>query len=130
MDGNQGKHTSGKQTVLLVEDNDTYRKVVTLTVEAAGYEVMEAANGQIALDLCKNRVPDLVVSDIYMPEMDGLTLVKSFKAEDRLKAVSFVMLTNVQEEINHAVEFGADEAVLKSTITPTQVVEICRKYLE
>lgn len=118
-----------KQKVLLVEDNDTYRKVVKLTLEISGFEVYEAADGQKALEVLKTTTPHIILSDIYMPNMDGIAFLQEIKKNESLAKVPVIMLTNVQEEIDHSVKLGANEALLKSSITPTQVVDICRKHL-
>lgn len=119
-----------KPVILLVEDNATYRKAVKLTMEVSGFAVLEAENGKQGLEQIKMQKPDVIVSDINMPEMDGITMVKEIKKQEELKAVPVIMLTNVQEEIENSVKIGADEAMLKSSLTPHQVVDVCKRYLQ
>ncbi len=114
--------------VLLVEDNETYRKAVRLALEAGNFEVMEAENGKIALELVKTNPPNLIVCDVSMPVMDGKTLLTEIKKNPDLASISIVMLTNYQEEIENTVKLGADEAILKATLTPHQVADVCQKY--
>lgn len=70
---------SKKQTVLIVEDETTIREVVRKYLELEGFGVLEAGTGTQALDLLQNTIPDLVVLDIMLPELDGLTLTKAIR---------------------------------------------------
>lgn len=118
-----------KWKVLVVEDNETYRKIVKNALEMTGFTVLEAENGLRGLEIARSEHPDLALIDIYMPVMDGMSMLAEFKKDERLLKIPAVMLTNVQEELDHAVKAGAEEAILKSSFTPSQVVDICRKYL-
>ena len=69
------------ESILLVEDETNSRKGLTQFLQGLDYDVMTAANGNEALDLFKKESPDLVISDIRMPEMDGIALLESIKAE-------------------------------------------------
>lgn len=115
--------------VLVVEDNDTYRKVIVTAIRSGNFTVLEAENGLRGLELTRSEHPDLILLDIYMPEMDGMTMLTEIKRDKELASTRVVMLTNVQEELDHAVKNGADEAILKSSVTPPQIVELCQKYL-
>ncbi len=121
--------TGNKRSVLLVEDNETYRKAVRLAMEVAGFTILEAENGKRGLELIKMQTPAIVLCDIHMPEMDGLALLSEVKKDPALSTVPIIMLTNIQEEIEHSVKAGADEAILKSSLTPHQVVDVCLKHL-
>jgi CheY-like chemotaxis protein len=65
--------------VLLVEDHDTVRKVLRCTLEEGGYQVIEARNGVEALTLCRLEKPDLVVTDLIMPNKDGLETIAELR---------------------------------------------------
>lgn len=118
-----------KFRILLVEDNDAYRKVVKKAMELEGYTVYEAENGLRGLEIVRAEKPDVVLCDVYMPVMDGMTMLKQFKQDQTLLGVPIVMLTNVQEELENAVKLGAEEALLKSSLTPHQLIEVCKKHL-
>lgn len=118
-----------KFRILLVEDNDAYRKVVKKAMELEGYTVYEAENGLRGLEIVRAEKPDVVLCDVYMPVMDGMTMLKQFKQDQSLLGVPIVMLTNVQEELENAVKLGAEEALLKSSLTPHQLIEVCKKHL-
>lgn len=118
-----------KPKILLVEDNDTYRKVVKNAMSIFGFEVSEAANGAQALEMIRMAIPDIILADVYMPVMDGLSMLTQIKKDARLTNVPVVMVTNVQEELDTAVKAGAEEAVLKSSLTPHQLIDVCKKHL-
>jgi two-component system response regulator (stage 0 sporulation protein F) len=62
-------------TILIIDDEEPIRALLRTTLEAAGYEVTEAPNGRIGLELYRHRPTDLVITDIVMPEMNGLDLI-------------------------------------------------------
>lgn len=118
-----------KAKILLVEDNDTYRKVIKNALQVAGFEVFDAENGLRGLEIARVEHPLLVLTDIYMPVMDGIMMLSEFNKDEALMKIPVVMLTNVQEELERAVKNGAEEAILKSSLTPRQVIDVCKKYL-
>ena len=65
--------------ILAVDDSTSMRQMVTFTLKGAGYDVIEAADGQEAFDKAKGDQVDLVLSDVNMPVMDGITLIKSLR---------------------------------------------------
>lgn len=121
--------SSKKPKVLLVEDNETYRKLVKNAMMIAGFDVLEAENGLRGMEVVRTARPDLAVVDIYMPVMDGMSMLAEMKKDASLMNIPVVMVTNVQEELENAVKAGAEEALLKASLTPRQVIDICRKHL-
>lgn len=84
--------------ILIVDDSSMVRLVVRKAANKEGYEVFEASNGQEGLEvLIKNHV-DLILSDINMPVMDGLEMVRKIKENDSLKYIPIVMLTTEQSD--------------------------------
>jgi len=66
--------------ILTVDDSESIRLMMKLTLTAEGYEVLQAADGVEALEVARERVADLVLTDINMPRMDGLALIKELRA--------------------------------------------------
>jgi two-component system response regulator (stage 0 sporulation protein F) len=62
-------------TILVIDDEEAIRTLLRTTLEEAGYEVMEASNGRIGLEMCRQRTTDLVITDILMPELNGLDMM-------------------------------------------------------
>jgi two-component system chemotaxis response regulator CheY len=79
--------------ILAVDDSASMRQMVVFTLESAGYDVVEAVDGQQALDIAKNESFDLVLSDINMPVMNGIELVKQLRQLETYKYTPILMLT-------------------------------------
>jgi two-component system, chemotaxis family, chemotaxis protein CheY len=82
-----------KKTVLIVDDSSSLRQVVNLALSRAGYEVIEGTDGQDGLARLDGRKIHLIVSDVNMPRMDGLTFLKSVKAHPNYRFTPVIMLT-------------------------------------
>ena len=78
------------KTVLIVEDNQNDRKLLRMILERRGVTVLEATNGQQALQVLADHTPDLVVSDALMPVMDGFQLLKKLQEDERLREIPFI----------------------------------------
>lgn len=81
------------KTVLTVDDASTMRKLIGFTLSAAGYEVIEAANGAQALELLKSRPVSLIASDVNMPGMDGIELTRQIRNLPGCSRVPILILT-------------------------------------
>ncbi len=79
--------------ILVVDDSPSIRLMVQLTLKLAQYEVSTAEDGQAALDLCKRKQYDFVLTDQNMPRMDGLTLIKTLRGLTSYKGTPIVVLT-------------------------------------
>lgn len=79
--------------ILAVDDSASMRQMVAFTLKSAGHNVTEASDGQAALDVTKTERFDLVLSDVNMPRMDGLSLAKELRSLDNYKFVPILMLT-------------------------------------
>lgn len=81
--------------VLIVDDSTVMRMTVSSILKEEGYEVIEADNGQVALDKATGAAVDLIISDINMPVMDGLTFARLIKEQPQYRFVPIIMLTTV-----------------------------------
>lgn len=90
------------KTVLNIDDSSTVRKMVSMTLTGAGYEVTEAIDGQDGLNKAKAGSFDVVLTDQNMPHMDGLTLVKTLRALPQYKSTPILMLTTESDETKKA----------------------------
>jgi len=79
--------------ILAVDDSASMRQMVAFTLKGEGHQVSEAADGQAALDLAKTQKFDLVLSDVNMPRMDGITLAKELRGLSNFKFIPILMLT-------------------------------------
>ena len=99
--------------ILIVDDAEFLRMRISKMLVAEGHEVIEAENGLQAVDIFKTAHPDLVLMDITMPEMDGLTALKTIKGVD--PAARVIMLTALGQEsvVLDAIKSGAKDFVVK-----------------
>ncbi|MBL9120955.1 MAG: response regulator [Phycisphaerae bacterium] len=81
------------QRILTVDDSPTMRRMIEMTVKTGGYEVVEAADGQAALELLKNCSVDLVISDINMPNLNGIELTRQLRANPKFSKTPIILLT-------------------------------------
>ena len=113
--------------VLIVDDSSSMRAVIKKTIKVSGFKVgkfMEAADGREALRVLAAEWVDLVLSDINMPGMDGLELVRAMKNDDMLKTIPVVMVTTEgsEEKMNLAREMGA-RGYIKKPFMPRDIKE-------
>ena len=80
-------------TILTVDDSASMRRMVSFTLKAAGYEVIEAVDGEDALAKAKTSKSDLVLADVNMPKMDGITLIRELRKLPNYKFIPMLMLT-------------------------------------
>ncbi|MCB1762689.1 MAG: response regulator [Gammaproteobacteria bacterium] len=90
------------KTILVVDDSPSIRQVVGIALRGAGYQVVEACDGLEALDKLKAQKANLIISDVNMPRMDGISLVKQIKANPNTKFTPILMLTTESEEAKKA----------------------------
>ena len=84
---------SEKKTILVVEDEQSMITLIRYNLESAGYNIYSVKNGREALDYCNSNMPDLIISDIGMPGMDGFELRQSLLNDEKLRAIPFIFLT-------------------------------------
>ena len=101
--------------VLVVDDSRAQRRILAVQLQRWGYEVIEAASGEAALDLCAGQVFDIVLSDWMMPGMTGLEFCRAFRALPREGYGYFILLTSKSEktEVANGLENGADDFLTK-----------------
>ncbi|MEZ5550882.1 MAG: response regulator transcription factor [Pseudomonadales bacterium] len=108
------------QRILIVDDDPHLREVVCFALEQAGFDTLTAANGVEALALHRRHYPDLVVLDVLMPELDGLTVCKALRA---ISSVPIVLLSSRDEEVDRVLglDMGADDYIGKP-FSPRELV--------
>ncbi len=115
------------RTILVVEDEASIAEVVSLYLKRAGYNVQIASDGRQALNLLDKQMPDFVILDLMLPEVDGLSLTRWLR--DRSN-VPIIMLTARREEIDRiaGLEMGADDYVVKP-FSPQELVSRVRAVM-
>jgi two-component system cell cycle response regulator DivK len=112
--------------ILYIEDNPDNRLLVRRILQAEGYEVLEAYNATHALQVLKDNIPNLILMDINMPDMDGYTLTSRLRAMPQLKKVPIIAMTaNVMKgDREKSLEAGCDGYIQKPIDVdslPTQI---------
>lgn len=103
------------KTVLVVDDSASLRQVVSIALKGAGYDVLEGCDGKDALSKLTGQKVHLIISDVNMPNMDGITFVKEVKKLANYKFTPIIMLTTESQEGKKAEgqEAGAKAWVVK-----------------
>ena len=118
------------KTVMIVDDSSSLRQVVCIVLKGAGYEVLEAADGEDAVARLDGRKVDLIISDVNMPRMDGITLVKEIKKLPDYKFTPIMMLTTVSDEDKKREGQAAGaKAWLVKPFVPAQMLTAVMKVL-
>ena len=106
------------KTLLIVDDSSSMRQTLGIALRGAGYEVVEACDGKDALSKLDGRKYNLIISDVNMPNMDGISFVKAAKALPNYKFAPIIMLTTDGDAAK--VQAGKDAGVRAWVLKPFQ----------
>jgi two-component system chemotaxis response regulator CheY len=117
-------------TILTADDTATMRQMISFTLGSVGYEVVQAADGAEALALARTRRFDLVIADVNMPNMDGISLVKSLRGLPDYRFTPILMLTTESQtdKRQQGKDAGATGWIVKP-FNPDQLVTVVKKVL-
>ncbi|KPJ85503.1 hypothetical protein AMJ57_02890 [Parcubacteria bacterium SG8_24] len=120
-----------KVRVLIVDDDAFLASIYATKLELEQFEVLRARDGEEGLEMAQREVPDLVLLDVLMPKLDGFEVLKRIKADERLKDIPVIMLTNLgqKEDIEQALNEGATDYLIKAHFVPAEAVEKIKKVL-
>jgi two-component system chemotaxis response regulator CheY len=118
------------KTVMIVDDSASLRQVVNIALKGAGYDVLEGCDGKDALSKLTGQKVHLVISDVNMPNMDGITFVKELKKLPAYKFTPVIMLTTESQESKKAEgqAAGAKAWVVKP-FQPPQMLDAVSKLI-
>ena len=121
-----------KIKVLLIEDEEMLANMYEVKFQNEGFEVIKALDGATGLDLSKTTNPDFVLLDVIMPKMDGFSVLKSMREDEKTKNLPVMLLTNLgqDEDVQKGKELGAVGYLVKANVTPAEVVATVKKELE
>jgi two-component system, chemotaxis family, chemotaxis protein CheY len=116
--------------ILIIDDSAVFRKVVSMNLKHAGYEVIEAVDGVDALGKLSSAKPNLIVCDVNMPNMDGLSFVTKVRADEENRFIPIIMLTteSQEEKKRKGMEAGA-KAWLVKPFAPEQLLSAISKLI-
>lgn len=114
--------------VMTVDDSRTMREMVAFTLRQAGYTVSEAEDGVKALAALKAAPVDVVITDLNMPNMDGVTLIRHLRAEPRFRSVPILMLTTEGDAAKKAEGKGAGATGwLVKPFDPAKLIDVVKR---
>lgn len=118
------------KTVLTVDDSPSIRQMVSFTLKSAGYEVLEANDGQDGLDKARGKAVDLILTDQNMPRMDGITLIKALRGMPTYKSTPILMLTTESgDTMKQQGKAAGATGWLVKPFDPQKLIEVVRKVI-
>lgn len=102
-------------TILVIEDDEDIQKLINIILSREGYKVCQAPDGLVGVKLAREKQPDLILSDVMMPEMDGYQVLSALRQDERTNTIPFIFLTSKAErrDIRRAMTIGADDFISK-----------------
>ena len=120
------------KTILIVEDEQILRDMYVKKLIKEGFAVNSATNGEEGLEKALNNIPDLILLDVKMPKMDGITMLKKLREAKKGKQIPVILLTNVESNdriVWDVVDTKPSYYLLKTDNRPEKVVEKIKEVL-
>ena len=123
--------TSNKKTALIVEDSKALANMLSFLFMSRGIEVITATNGKKAMEQIKESAPDIIITDLMMPEMDGFELCKTLKNNVELKQIPLIVVSALPSEKNkeQLISLGADDYIQKP-FEPAELIASAERALD
>ena len=117
--------------VLVVDDSPLTRELLVSLLESVGYQILQAADGALAFDVLAREAVDIVVTDLEMPNVDGLELTRRLKSHATWRALPVVIVTTRGSEVDRrrGLEAGADGYVTKGDLVRQDLVDVVARLL-
>lgn len=123
--------TETPKTVLIVEDNELNMKLFHDLLEAHGISTVQTRNGHLVKELVRENNPDLILMDIQLPEISGLEITKSLKADPEFKDIPIIAVTAfAMKGDEQKIREGGCEDYISKPISVSTFMETVRKYLD
>jgi CheY-like chemotaxis protein len=122
---------AGAGRVLVVDDDDVIRQLITVNLELEGFDVIPAVDGQDALDKVKDANPDVVTLDVMMPRVDGWEAAERLRADPETSHLKLILLSARAQEtdIQRGERIGVD-AYLTKPFDPDELIDIVRRLMD
>jgi CheY-like chemotaxis protein len=118
--------------VLFVEDDPSVAQMYKLKLELDGYRVEIATDGEIALEMASQSLPDIIFLDIRLPKLDGIGVLEALRADPSTRAVPVVILSNYNEKelVERGATLGVLDHLIKSQTTPAKLADGLEGWLK
>ncbi|NJD22137.1 MAG: response regulator [Melioribacter sp.] len=123
---------TNKKNIVLIEDDEGITRLIKFKLEKEGYEVKSFLNGEKVIEYLVRNKPALIISDVMMPVIDGLTLLKEIKADPRVSDIPVIMLSTHSHEsaVLECLRAGAADYVTKPFSTTELILRIEKTLLK
>ena len=117
--------------ILLIEDDKFLRELIIQKLGKEGFDVVEAAEGEIGVTKMEEEKPDLVLLDLILPGIDGFEVLRRVKANTAVSSVPVIILSNLgqRDDVEKGIELGAVDYLIKAHFTPGEIVEKIKAVL-
>jgi two-component system sensor histidine kinase/response regulator len=114
-DADGGRIGQQMKRILVIDDEEWLRDMVQMALRQKGYDVMQAENGNVGVDVARTELPDLILCDVNMEKMDGYQTLSSLRAEMSTASIPFILMTGLADNagMRHGMELGADDYLPK-----------------
>jgi CheY-like chemotaxis protein len=126
-----GGERSDDIRVLFVEDDSSIAQMYRLKLELDGYRVDVAGDGEVALEMARSSLPDIIFLDIRLPKLDGLEVLQALRADPKTSTVPVVILSSHSEKdlVERGAKLGVLDHLIKSKTTPAQLAGAVARWL-
>lgn len=109
--------------ILIIEDDKFLRKVIKKKFSKEGYEIIEAIDGEIGLNIAKEEKVDLILLDLVLPELDGFEVLDKLKSDPKSSRIPVIILSNLgdKDDVKKGLEKGAVDYLIKSNFDPSEI---------
>lgn len=113
------------KSVLIVEDEQSMQRALKSKLSHGGYDVTAVADGEEAMNVLKTLTPQLVLLDLIMPRIDGISVLRQMKADERLRSVPVIILTNLSsgDKVAEAMQLGTFDFLVKANYSLDDVLK-------
>ena len=117
--------------ILIADDDQFFSTLLKVKFEEEQFDAQVASNGEEAMKIIRAKRPDLLVLDIVMPVKDGFEVIKEIKADDKLKNLKIVALTNLaqEEDRKSVLQMGVQDFIVKSDVSIAELVKKIKEML-
>ncbi|HSW85811.1 MAG TPA: response regulator [Candidatus Saccharimonadales bacterium] len=121
-----------RHKILIVEDDEALLEILSDRFKGEGFDVFVAKDGEQGLQMALDKEPDVILLDILMPKLDGLSMLKQLRADERGKKMRVIVTTNVNDskEVHEALALGARDFLVKSDWILSDLVDSVNRQLE